>query len=216
MKLISLKSLSVTVVAGLTLFSTSCGDSQRDNIKIEGIDGPTITLEQDQILIKTVFKSIIIDGSLRYALPKFEDSYVEVSPDIQSDGALMTVSVSISDLLGGVSDTLDPQTLPGGRALPGVVGGTLPAVAITLEKWNNLTVYLGKDVFGIFYPLNLDIDNAIATFRFYLGDNKAGNISLVGKDNNGENAGVLLLLDMDATTKKRLKKQLRKYNRSLN
>lgn len=207
--------ISYLAVAGLIFFSASCGDNQRDNLKIGGIDGPHITLHQDQILITTVFENIKIDGGLRYNLPKFENSYVEVGPDLQSDGTLMAVSVSISDLLGDLAEILDPQTLPGGRALPGVSGGTLPAIAFTIKKWNNVTVYLGKDVFGIFYPFNLDIDGAIATFRFYIGEKKSGNISLVGKDNDGENAGVLLLLEMDATTKKLLKKRARKYGKYL-
>ncbi|MBK25329.1 MAG: hypothetical protein CME70_15145 [Halobacteriovorax sp.] len=203
-------------VAGLIFFSASCGDNQRDNLKIEGIDGPHIALHQDQILITTVFEKIQIDGGLRYNLPKFENSYIEVSPDLQSDGTLMAVNISINDLLGDLAEILDPQTLPGGRALPGVSGGSLPALAFTIKAWNNMTVYLGKDVFGIFYPFNLDIDGAIATFRFYIGEKKAGNISLVGKDNDGENSGVLLLLEMDATTKKLLRKRARKYGHRLN
>ncbi|MFT6071296.1 MAG: hypothetical protein ACJAT2_000478 [Bacteriovoracaceae bacterium] len=208
--------ISYLAAAGLIFFSASCGDNQRDNLKIEGIDGPNIALIQDQILITTVFENIQIDGGLRYVLPKFENSYVEVGPDLNSNGTLMAVSVSISDLLGDLADTLDPQTLPGGRALPGVSGGSLPALAFTIKKWNNMTIYLGKEVFGIFYPFNLDIDGAIATFRFYIGDKKSGNISLVGKDNDGENAGVLLLLEMDATTRKRLKKQARKFGTYIN
>lgn len=203
--------MSYLLIAGALFFSAACGDNQRDNLKIEGIDGPHIALHQDQILITTVFENISIDGGLRYNLPKFENSYVEVGPDLQSDGTLMAVNISISDLLGDIADILDPQTLPGGRALPGVSGGSLPALAFTIKKWNNVTIYVGKDIFGVFYPFNLDIDGAIATFRFYIGEKKAGNISLVGKDNAGENSGVLLLLEMDATTKRLLKKRARKY-----
>lgn len=63
-------------------------------------------------MIATVFEKIQIDRGLRYALPKFKNSYVEVGPDLQSDGTLMAISVSISDLLGDLADVLDPQTLP--------------------------------------------------------------------------------------------------------
>ena len=77
-----LRRISYLAAAGLIFFSASCGDNQRDNLKIEGIDGPNIALIQDQILITTVFENIQIDGGLRYILPKFENSYVEVGPDL--------------------------------------------------------------------------------------------------------------------------------------
>ncbi len=134
MNLSIVRRISYLAAAGLIFFSASCGDNQRDNLKIEGIDGPSIALIQDQILITTVFENIQIDGGLRYVLPKFENSYVEVGPDLNSNGTLMAVSVSISDLLGDLADTLDPQTLPAGRALPGVSVCALPALAFTIKK----------------------------------------------------------------------------------
>ena len=58
----------------------------------------------------------------------------------------------------------------------------------------------------VFIPVNLGIDNAIATFRYYVGEKRMGNISLVGTDSNGENGGILLLLDMNSSVRKKLKK----------
>jgi hypothetical protein len=215
MQLTILRRLSFLLISGLVLFSTSCDDA-RDNLKIAGINGPTISLIQDQVLITTIFENVKNDGGIRYVLPQFVNSYVEIGPSLQRKGTLMAVSISISDLLGDLADVLDPQTLPGGRVLPGVVGGTLPAIAFTIKKWNNVSIYVGKKHFGIFYPFNLEIGGAIATFRFYIGDKKAGNISLIGKDNDGKNSGVLLLLQMDATTKRLLKKRAREYGTYIN
>lgn len=191
---------------------TACGDgSDGRNIDIPGVDGPTVTLNKDDVLISMVFENVELDGGIRYAIPKYDNSYIEVSPDLQSGGTLMSVSISLDDVFGGGLDSLPPQVLPGGRALPGVASGRLPAVAFSIEQFHNMAFYLGPDVFGFFVPANLGIGQSIATFRFYSSGSRVGNISLVGEDKNGENSGVLLMLDMKGSTKKRLKKQARRY-----
>ena len=84
-------------------------------------------------------------------------------------------------------------------------------MAFSIENFHNMTVYLGPDVFGLFVPVSLGMDNSIATFRYYVGGTRMGNLSLVGNDANGENGGLLLLLDMDSTTTKRLERVADKY-----
>jgi hypothetical protein len=76
-----------------------------------------------------------------------------------------------------------------------------------------MAFYLGPKFFGVFVPVNLDIgqDNII-TARYYSGSARAGNISLVGKDSNGENSGFVLLLDLNSTVKRNLKKIAKKFD----
>jgi hypothetical protein len=202
-----------TLFAAIAALSTSCGDgSSARNITIPGVDGPKVTLNQDNVLIAMVFENIQLDGGLRYAIPKYKKSYIEISPDLQSAGTLMAISVSLDDVFGGALNNLDPQTLPGGRALPGVASGRLPAVAFSIEKFKNVSFYLGPKLFGVFIPVkNLGIGNSMLTARYYIGSDRAGNISLVGEDLNGENAGILLMLDMDASVQKKLKSIAKKY-----
>ena len=208
-----MKKISVMMCA-LSLFAlVGCGKENASNIKIEGVNGPKITLSQDNVLISMVFENIQLDGGLRYVIPKYKYSYLEISPDLQSAGTLMTVSIGVKDLIDGNLETLDPQKLPGGRNLPGVASGALPAVAFSIEKFNNMTVYAGKDVFGLFVPAKVGVDGAIASFRYYIGDKKAGTISLVGRDENGENDGILLLLDMKGQVKTKLKTMYNKYHK---
>jgi len=198
----------------LSLFAfTGCGKDNGSNIQIEGVKGPNISLMQDQLLISMVFENVQLDGGLRYVIPKYKYSYLEISPDLQSSGTLMNVSIGLKDLIDGNLDMLDPQKLPGGRNLPGVASGALPAVAFSIEKFNNMTVYAGKEVFGLFIPAKVGVDGAIASFRYYIGDKKAGTISLIGRDENGENDGILLLLDMKGQVKSQLMKVYKKYNK---
>lgn len=209
------KTLIISLLfTGFAVFSTSCGDGgSAKNIQIPGVIGPKVTLLQDNVLISMVFENINIQGGLRYNIPKYQNSYIEISPDLQSNGTLMAVSVSLQDVFNGGLDQLDPQALPGGRPLPGVVNGRLPAVAFTIEKFKNMSFYLGPKVFGIFVPIKgLNIGGSIVTARFYTGKTRTGNISLVGEDTNGENSGFLLMLDMGSRTTKKLKKVANKYD----
>jgi hypothetical protein len=191
----------------LGIFSTSCGNgTSSSNIQVPGVNGMSVTLNQDNVLISMVIQSIQMDGGLRYNIPKYPNSYLEISPDLQSAGTLMAVSISLKDVFNTSLQTLDPQSLPGGRALPGVATGRLPAVAFSIAKFHNMGVYIGPKLFGLFIPVSgLGIGNSIITARYYTGSSRIGNISLVGEDANGENSGILLMLDMGASVQSQLK-----------
>ena len=208
------KSSLLTVTAVLTLgFTTSCGKNDATNIEIAGVKGPTVTLLQDNLMISAVFDNVQLDGGLRYNIPKYKYSYIEISPDLESAGTLMSVSISLKDIIEGGLESLPPAKLPGGRNIPGITSGSLPAVAFSIEKFHNMSFYLGKDLFGIFVPVNVGVDGAIASFRYYVGSKAAGTISVVGADANGENAGVLLMLNMKGQVKSQMMKVYNKYNK---
>ena len=204
--------LSVALSAGI--LSTSCGDgTSASNIQVPGVNNMSVTLVQDNVIISMVFEGLQLDGGLRYNIPKYPNSYLEISPDLLSNGTLMAISVSLQDVFDTSLQQLNPATLPGGRSLPGVAGGKLPAVAFSIEKFKNMGFYLGPKVFGVFIPVkSLGIGSSIITARYYTGSNRIGNISLVGEDANGENSGILLMLDMSASTKSQLKSVAKKFD----
>ena len=138
--------LSAALTAGI--LSTSCGDgTSASNIQVPGVNNMSVTLVQDNVLISMVFEGLQIQGGLRYNIPKYPNSYLEISPDLMSSGTLMAISVSLKDVFDTSLQQLDPATLPGGRSLPGVAGGRLPAVAFSIEKFKNMGFYLGPKVF---------------------------------------------------------------------
>jgi hypothetical protein len=173
----------------------------------------SVKLLQDTVFISMVFSNIQLDGGLRYSIPKYPNSYLEISPDLMSTGTLMAISISLKDAFDINLQSLDPQALPGGRALPGVAAGRLPAVAFSINKFKGVSFYMGPKLFGIFLPLgNLGIGNSIITARYYSGKSRIGNISLVGQDANGENSGLLLMLDMGTAVQTQLKAYSQKFN----
>ncbi len=209
MKNIFLKSkfLLVSLLLSLSVLTTSCGNgTSASNIHIPGVSKSAITLNNDSVLISFVFENIQLDGGLRYNIPKYPNSYIEISPDLESAGTLMAINVGIKDVFNTSLQTLDPQTLPGGRALPGVASGRLPAVAFSIEKFHGMSFYIGPKLFGVFVPLRLGIGNTMVTARYYVSNSRVGNISLVGEDANGQNSGLLLMLDMSTQVQNQLKR----------
>lgn len=208
------KFLILASVFSLGLFSTSCGNgTSASNITVPGVQNMSVKLLQDTVFISMVFSNIQLDGGLRYSIPKYPNSYLEISPDLMSTGTLMAISISLKDAFDINLQSLDPQALPGGRALPGVAAGRLPAVAFSINKFKGVSFYMGPKLFGIFLPLgNLGIGNSIITARYYSGKSRIGNISLVGQDANGENSGLLLMLDMGTAVQTQLKAYSQKFN----
>ncbi len=192
-----------------TLLATSCFKG-KTNIQIPKVEGPTVKIVDNKVLIDATFIDIPIDEEKEFTIPSFTKSKLTLSPN-GSGGTFFNVSLFLEEILED-ADFRDPQTLPGGRALPGIATGTIPGISFTIPSFHNITVYVGKNFFGIFYPLSLDLDIGIVNSRFYLGKKTAGTLSLVGQDQNNENSGFLLLLKVDDNTRKYLKRVLRKYN----
>lgn len=191
----------------LGLSACSNGDN---NVSIPGVDGPHVSLQQESMVIRLGLENIELEGEIRYSIPRYPSSWLEVKP-AQNGGVNMTISLALADVLDGDLLLLDPQTLPGGRALPGVATGSLPAVAFSIEQFNNISFYAGPELFGLFVPADIGLSNSIATFRYYISDKRAGNLSLVGADDAGENAGLLLMLDLNQSNKRALKRYMNRF-----
>lgn len=209
------KSIFTSLLIVTSLLFTSCGKEDGKNVKIPGVQGPILTLIEDNIMISMVFEKLNLDFGGRFTIPQFPNSYVEIGPDAFSSGMLFAFSISLKDVLGDDIPYLDPQTLPGGRPLPGVIEGRIPAVAFTIEQFYDVTLYLGNKFLGVFVPVPHGIldfmGDRVATYRFYVEGKRAGNVSVAGPDQSGQNAGVLLLLDFNDFIKSKLKAIAKKY-----
>lgn len=208
-------SLIALIIFGSLGIFNSCG---RDiNLNIPGVTGPIMTIAGQGIIISLVLENLSPPAGFRTPIPKFTRSHAEVGPDFESDGTLISFYLSFQDLLdeNGNIRSLPANTLPGGRPLPGIRAGALPSIAFTVDYLRGTTFYLGTNFFGIFVPLRLGVleSTGIITTRFYFAGNRAGNLSVVGYDENDENGGLLLLLDLTKQVRQEMR-QLVKNPRS--
>jgi hypothetical protein len=189
-----------TAVVGLSImaFASGCGKGSGSNPTISGVTGPNVTYVNGQFTMSIVLTQLNIEGGGQIPIPHMPNSYLEISPDLQSTGTLIQIGLSPTDLAaltGGAVNLLPPTDLPGGRALPGVSGGQLPAIAVQVPSWDNITFYVGPQIFGLFVPVKLGLAGYEATFRFYdTAGLDIGNISVVGEDTTGANSGFLVLI----------------------
>ncbi len=190
--------LIIALVSALA--ATGCGKGSKKNVKIPNVKGPYVSFIGGILTMSVVLEQVQIDYGLRLPVPKMTGSFLEVGPDFQSNGYLITIGLDPQDVKRLAKDSinlLDPTALPGGRPIPGVAKGELPALAIEIPKWHHLVIYAGNEVFGIFVPVKLPWQDYMGTFRFYDPENvPIGNISIVGGDDKNEHAGFLLLLNL--------------------
>ena len=187
------------------LLGLACG-KMGSNIKIPGVSGPYFHMSEDYVQISTVFERLNLSTGVRYNIPEYQGSYIELGPDLQSSGTLLSINVKLENILDEDLLFMDPKKLPGGRPIPSISSGELPAMALHSRELSNLTFYLSKDVFGVFIPLDFGFDvgvNNILTSRYHSNSGlPIGTISLVGQDENDEHSGIFLLLDITKRTKK--------------
>lgn len=183
-----------------TISMTACDTSGTGvNPVIDGVQGPNVALVNNTLTISAVLTNVVFQGGVTYTIPHTTNSYIEVSPDLATGGMLLQIGLNTTDLanLDANANLLPPNQLPGGRPIPGIVGGALPSVAVQVPKWDNSTFYIGTAFVGVFIPVKFGAQGVTGTFLFY-DNNKTqiGTISIVGSDSTGQNSGILLMVNL--------------------
>lgn len=198
MKLISKKVATVCLFASMLIPLNGCVSGE--NHPIPGVTGPDVEFVNGYVRVSMVFNDLAVDGGVRIPIPKYPNSSLEFGPDFTSGGSLLVLNVAAGDFLNDRGTFFDPQTLPGGRPLPSVKSGKLPAVAIQVPQLANTVFYIGAEVLGFFVPIKgLDfLGGGMITPRLYNKNREPiGILSLVGSDPQGKNSGFLVLMRAD-------------------
>ena len=189
----------MAVVVAATLSACGGTGATGSNPAISGVVGPDVEVVNGRVLLSMVFQNININGGATIPIPKYPNSSLQVGPDFQSSGTLLVLTIAVTDFLGNNGTTLDPQALPGGRPLPSVSAGVLPAIAIQVPQLFNTVFYIGPQILGFFVPFGqLNLAGSIVSFRFFDKTNKpVGILALVGSDQNNKHAGILAMIRAD-------------------
>ena len=199
--MLSLKKLKITCLSVLVAVAlSSCGGTgSNGNPIISGVLGPNVSFVNGLIILSMTFQNINLAGGATLPIPGYPNSSVQVGPDFQSAGTLLVLTVSAKDVIGNAGVLLPSQTLPGGRPLPSVAAGVMPALAIQIPALFNTVLYIGPSILGFFVPVGgLNLAGSIVSFRFNdVNGNPAGILSIVGTDSAGANSGILAMMDLN-------------------
>ena len=193
------------------LFFVSCNGGGGTNPTIPGVKGPFVNIFEDRILISSVLPGLPLDGGARYSIPGGHDSYIEISPDLGSSGTLMAISLSLKDIDDEFGGELVTMGLPGGRPLPEVPGGRMQALNFSVQNISQMVLYISDEKVGLYFPVLFAIADLIYGFDYFVGDQKAGKLFIIGQDAAKVHSGFLLMLDVNEQKKKLIRKFAPKY-----
>ena len=213
--ILSLKILVLTLAMAL---ATSCGNQPQGLPSIPGVQGPLFNVVDGQVMVTFNFLTLNSNFGGRIPLPKTKNSFVEITPNIIDGGTTAQFLLDVEDLRSAGLGMSDPTTLPDGRALPGIPGGTLPAIAVNVHQILDSTLYFNSNLFGLYIPIHkLNTQGLSAYYKVVIKNQDAGLLGIVPSDANGENAGFTLFLKLDTLRNKDFQKiiNLSKKNRGV-
>ena len=117
------RSLKMMILTLALLVATSCGNSPKLP-EIPGVKGPVFNLLDGKVMVTVKLLRANLNVGARVPIPKTKASSFEVSPNLEDGGTLVVFSLDIEDLKDMNIGVGDGNTLPDGRAIPGIPGGT--------------------------------------------------------------------------------------------
>lgn len=188
-------SWAMIVVALLSVVGCKNGSG---NPGIEGVSQYDFRFVSGNIRFSIVFSNLKMDAGAVIPLARPRGATIELGPDFTSGGTLFVVSAPIASLINADTNGLPLLALPDGRAIPDVVAGSLTGAAVTLPLFGLSYIYIGKDVFGLFLPINLPKTNFIVRVRMHdEANNTLGLFYAIPKSKAREISGVLALLPVE-------------------
>jgi hypothetical protein len=197
------RSLSVCLILLLGVMTTSCADKAAEGDGgVDGVGEFKFGVSNGWASLSVVLEDFNIDVGGVIPLGRPQGAFVEISPNFLGAGTLFKIAVPLASLLQGNGDL--PQVgLPDGRPLPGVKNGVLGVVAVDLPALGRVFLYLGQDVFGIFFPISLPKSPVMV--KVGIRDEK-GNLlgTLFGiPKGSGSVSGALFLFPVEGTSSAR-------------
>jgi hypothetical protein len=202
------RSLKMMILTLALLVATSCGNSPKLP-EIPGVKGPVFNLLDGKVMVTVKLLRANLNVGARVPIPKTKASSFEVSPNLEDGGTLVVFSLDIEDLKDMNIGVGDGNTLPDGRAIPGIPGGTLSDSLRVDTELLDMSFYFHKSLFGFYIPLGWNTNGFGGYWNVVINDKNIGLLGAVSSNDQGHGAGFILFLRLQQLKSKEFQKLLR-------
>ena len=187
------------------LMASSCGN-QPKLPEIPGVKGPLFNLLDGKVMVTVKLLKANLPNGAKVPIPKTKESYFEVSPNLEDGGTLVVFYLDVDDLKDMDIGIGEGNTLPDGRAIPGVPGGTLEGSIRADTELLDMSFYFHKSLFGFYIPLGWDTFGLGGYWNVVINEKNIGLLGAVSSDDQGRGAGFMLFLRLEQLKNKQFKK----------
>lgn len=202
------RSLKMMILTLALLVATGCGNSPKLP-EIPGVKGPLFNLLDGKVMVTVKLLRANLNVGARVPIPKTKASSFEVSPNLEDGGTLVVFSLDIEDLKDMNIGVGDGNTLPDGRAIPGIPGGTLTDSLRVDTELLDMSFYFHKSLFGFYIPLGWNTNGFGGYWNVVINDKNIGLLGAVSSNDQGHGAGFILFLRLQQLKSKEFQKLLR-------
>lgn len=200
-------SLKVMLVTLTLLLATSCGKEPKLP-EIPGVKGPLFNLTDGKVMVTVKLLRANLNVGAKVPIPKTKESYFEVAPNLEDGGTLVVFYLDVDDLKNMDIGIGDGNTLPDGRPIPGIPGGTLEGSLRADTELLDMSFYFHKSLFGFFIPLGWDTNGFGGYWNVVINKKNIGLLGAVASDDQGHGAGIILFLRLEQLKDQQLQKMI--------
>jgi len=191
-----MKGFKLLILSIALVFATSCGREVKLP-EIPGVKGPLFNIMDGKVLVTVKLLRANLEVGAKIPVPKTKSSFFEVSPNLIDGGTLLVFHLDVEDLKNMNIGVGDGNTLPDGRAIPGVPGGTLEDSLRADTELLDMSFYFHKSLFGFYIPLGWNTNGFSGYWNVVIDRKNVGLLGAVSSDNQGHGAGIILFLRLE-------------------
>ena len=181
----------------LAMFAiTSCGKEAKLP-EIPGVKGPQFNVMDGKVLVTVKLIRANLEIGAKVPIPKTKSSFFEVSPNLLDGGTMAVFHLDVEDLKNMNIGIGDGNTLPDGRAIPGIPGGTLEDSLRADTELLDISFYFHKSLFGFYIPLGWNTNGFGGYWNVVIDGKNIGLLGAVSSDELGHGAGIMLFLRLE-------------------
>ena len=189
------------------VLATSCG-KEPTLPEIPGVKGPLFNLLDGKVMVTVKLLKANLNVGAKVPIPKTKASYFEVSPNLEDGGTLLVFFLDLEDLKNMNIGIGDGNTLPDGRPIPGIPGGTLTGSLRADTELLDMSFYFHKSLFGFYIPLGWNTNGFGGYWNVVINQKNIGLLGAVSSDDQGHGAGFILFLRLEQLKDRQIQKMI--------